>query len=230
MILKFNYPVGKTIKYISKSNTIRQISKSMDLVDASRIMYFSDIELKTIAKDEEGFHIRVKVSNRQPDETPSEEMKTVIVPVNEQTIYMLMDEYGNIVDSAGSQEVSTLVFPDYELEIGQYWTVNIDFNLPGQNKQLQIPMTYVVKSVENGIVYIEGRSTESSASIPMDMELITGQKKTIQGNFIVTINSYFEFDSSQGINKLQQVNIDTIIKVEEYVMENNIQNLVKIAS
>lgn len=228
MLLRFNYPVGKTFKYIAKSNTIRQISKSIENIDTSRLVYFSDIELKTITKDEEGFHIRVRISNRQPDETIDEEIKTVIIPVGSQVIYMLVDEFGNILESAGSQEVSTLVFPEYEVDVGQYWTSVIKFNLPGYNKYMDINVEYVVKKIENEIVFIEGRSSESSVSIPIDMESITGQKRTLQGSFIVTINSYFEFDTSIGTNRLQEVNIETIIKVEDYVMENNVHNLVKI--
>jgi len=227
MLLRFNYPVGKTLKYVAKSNTIRQISKSIENIDTSRLIYFSDIELKTIAKDEEGFHIRIKVSNRQPDEAIDEEIKTVIIPVGSQVIYMLVDEFGNILESAGSQEVSTLVFPEYEVEVGQYWTSVIKFNLPGYNKYMDINVEYAIKKIENEVVFIEGRSAESSVSIPIDMESISGQKRTLQGSFIVTINSYFEFDTSIGTNRLQEVNIETIIKVEDYVMENNVHNLVK---
>lgn len=229
MLLRFNYPVGKTINYISKSNTVRQISKAVEIIDMSRFLYFTQIELKPIARDEEGFHLRVKVSNRQPDETIDEEVKTVIIPVNNHTVYMLVDELGNILDSAGSQEVSTLVFPEHEIEVGNYWTSVIKFNLPGYNKYLDINVNYVVKKVENNIIFIEGKSLESSASIPIDMEMVSGQKKVLQGNFIVNIDSYFEFDNSLGTNRLQQLNIDSIIKVEDYVMENNISNLVKIA-
>ncbi|MFN3995423.1 MAG: hypothetical protein ACK4GR_02695 [bacterium] len=228
MLLRFNYPVGKTIKYISKSNTVRQISKAVEIIDMSRFLYFTQVELKTIAKDEEGFHIRVRVSNRQSDENIDEEIKTVIIPVNNHTIYMLVDELGNILDSAGSQEVSTLVFPEYEIEVGNYWTSTIKFNLPGYNKYLDINMNYVVKKVENDIIYIEGKSLETSTSIPIDMEIVSGQKKVLQGSFVVSIESYFEFDTSIGTNRLQELNIDSIIKVEDYVMENNINNIVKI--
>ncbi|MCS7165488.1 MAG: hypothetical protein RMJ51_04355 [Candidatus Calescibacterium sp.] len=230
MLLRFNYPVGKVISYQAKSNTVRQISKSIEVIDTSRLVYFSDIKLKTIAKDEEGFHIRVRVSNRQPDEKIDEEIKTVIIPVGNQTVYMVVDELGNIIDSAGSQEVSTLVFPDYDIQIGEYWNSTIKFNLPGYNKHMDISISYVVKEVKDNIFYIEGRSNESSASIPIDMESITGQKQTLQGNFVVTINSYFEFDNSLGTNRLQEIYIDTIIKVEDYVMENNVHNVVKIVN
>lgn len=228
MLLRFDYPIGKTINYISKSNTIRQISKSVEVIDMSRFLYFTQVELKTIAKDEEGFHIRVRVSNRQSDESIDEEIKTVIIPVNNHTVYMLVDELGNILDSAGSQEVSTLVFPEYEIDVGNYWTGTIKFNLPGYNKYLDINVNYVIKKVENNIVFIEGKSLETSTSIPIDMEMVSGQKKVLQGSFIVSIQSYFEFDTSLGTNRLQELSIDSIIKVEDYVMENNINNFVKI--
>lgn len=230
MLLRFNYPVGKIFRYTSKSSTLRQISKSMELIDASRLIYFSEIEMKTIAKDEEGFHIRVRVSNRQQDEIVDEEIKTVIIPVNNQTIYMLIDELGNIKESAGSQEVSTLVFPDYEVDIGNYWSSKIKFNLPGYNKEMDINIDYTLKEANGDILVIEGKSSESSINIPIDMEYITGKKQTLQGSFVVNIYSHFQFDKSLGVNLSQEINLDTIIKVEDYVMENNIHNLVKMIS
>ncbi|MCX7758387.1 MAG: hypothetical protein N2169_02055 [bacterium] len=93
---------------------------------------------------------------------------------------------------------------------------------------MDIAINYTLKSVKDNIFFIEGRSTESSVTIPIDMESITGQKQTLQGSFVVNMSSYFEFDGSLGINRLQEINIDTIIKVEDYVMENNVHNIVKI--
>ena len=228
MLLRFNYQVGQQINYLAKSDTFRQISKSMEIIDTSRLLYFSEINLKTIAKDDEGFHLRVRVFNRQPDENINEEVKTVVIPVNNQIVYMLVDELGNILDSAGSQEVSTLVFPEYEIDVGQYWKTTIKFNLPGYNKYMDINMDYHLKEVKDDIFYIEGRSLENSTSIPIDMQNVIGEKQILQGNFLVTINSYFEFDKKIGTNRLQEISIDTIIKVEDYVMENNIRNTVKL--
>jgi hypothetical protein len=232
MLLRFNYVPGKVLKYIGRSVTFRRIQKGADLVDNSKIVYFSEVLLKTIAKDEEGFHVKLQISDRKPYEDEdikedNEDIKVIILPVNKQVIYMVIDEFGNIKESAGSQEVSTLVFPSYEINVGEVWVSNINFELPNYNKKMDIPVNYKLKNINNGIAYIEGSSLENTISLPMELDGIDGKKQILQGNFIVSIDSYFEFDTLLGTNILQNVNIETVIKVEDYVMENNITNFVK---
>jgi len=233
--LAFNYKVGKILNYESKSVVIRQVSKVMELVDANKFISFSKILLKPIAYDEEGFHLKLKVFNNNVSEEEvaqemSSDIKTTIVPVSNQIVYMLVNPRGEILESAGSNEVSTIVFPDYDINIGDSWTNPIKFVLPTVNKEANVNMVYTLKEVKNNIAIIEAKSNEVDLSIPINLEIISGKSEILEGNFIINLKSYTEFDMNLGTNVLQEVNIDTIIKVQEYVMENNVYNTVKLVN
>lgn len=233
MKLVFNYKIGKVLNYEAKSVVIRQISRVMEVIDANKFLSFSNINLKPIAYDEEGYHIKIRVSNKNVSQEEisneiSEDYKTTVVPVSDQVVYMLVSPNGRIIESAGSNEVSTLVFPDYEVNIGDSWTNSINFVLPTVNKEANINMVYTLKDVVNNVALIEAKSNEVSFFVPINMEIVTGKTETLEGNFIINMKSYTEFDLSLGTNILQEINIDTIIKVQDYVMENNVFNTVKL--
>ncbi len=231
--LVFNYKVGEVLNYEAKSIVIRQVSKIMELLDANKFISYTSIYLKPIAYDEEGYHIKIKVYNRNVSEQEvaqemSDDIKTTVIPVANQIVYMLVSPKGEILESAGSNEVSTLVFPDYDLNIGDSWTNPIKFSLPTVNKEANVNMVYTLKEINNNIAIIEAKSNEVSINVPINMEIVSGKSETFEGNFIINIKSYTEFDLNLGTNTLQEVNIDTIIKVQEYVMENNVYNIIKL--
>jgi len=233
--LAFNYKVGTILNYESKSVVIRQVSKVMEVVDANKFISFSRILLKPIAYDEEGYHLRLRVFNKSLSEEEvaremSNDTKTTIVPISNQTVYMLVNPRGEILESAGSNEVSTIVFPDYDIDIGNSWANVIKFVLPTVNKEANVNMVYTLKEVKNNIAIIEAKSNEVDLSIPINVEIISGKSEILEGNFIINLKSYTEFDMDLGTNVLQEVNIDTIIKVQEYVMENNVYNTIKLVN
>ncbi|GEM_PF-1382475 len=231
--LVFNYKVGKILNYEAKSVVIRQVSKIMEVLDANKFVSYSSINLKPVAYDEEGYHIRIKVYNRNVSEQEiaqemTDDIKTTVIPVSNQVVYMLVSPRGEIIESAGSNEVSTLVFPDYDLNIGDSWTNPIKFSLPTVNKEANVNMVYTLKEITNNIAIIEAKSHEVSINIPINMELVSGKSETFEGNFIINLKSYTEFDLNLGTNVFQEINIDTIVKVQEYVMENNVYNTIKL--
>ncbi|MGB9637941.1 MAG: DUF6263 family protein [bacterium] len=235
MKLAFNYKIGKILQYEAKSVVIRQVSKVMELLDAGKFISFSNIYLKPIAYDDEGYHIKIKVFNKEVNENElsqeiTDDIKTTIVPVSNQIVYMLVSSRGEILESAGSNEVSTLVFPDYDINIGDSWVNPIKFSLPTVNQEASVNMVYTLKNIKDNIAIIEAKSNEVNINLPINMEIVSGKSETFEGNFIINLKSYTEFDLNLGTNVLQEINIDTIIKVQEYVMENNVYNTIKLIS
>ncbi len=225
--LRFNYVPGEVITYEVNTKTTREISKGAERLELQEQNVLTNVKVKTIAYDEEGYHVilttqvkgftsrLVKADGTESTYQASEEELSSTKPYK---IYILFDPRGQVKDIIGGSEVPALVFPEEEVEVGGSWKEDVMFSLPMFDSPVRISLIYTLEDISGEVARIKVESEEASFTLPVKLTF-DDKEQTFNADYVVDISGEFDFNLNLGIIQKHKLSMEAKVKMDLYLVE-----------
>ncbi len=226
MLLRFKYQPGEILRYQVKTNTIRETYQMDKVIEQQHQQVLTEVTIKCLNVEDDKAYVILSGEPKEfllKGQTPEGSHIDYRASQEELAksrykVYITFDSRGRVLEMIGGSDVPALIFPEEEVQTGSTWKEEVKLNLPMVDEPISLELVYSVESVDGDKALISLESQEKNLNVPVSLTL-ESQERSFMADYLIRLHGRFEFDVSKGKLVGHNLNLDTTVKMDVYMVE-----------